>query len=69
MVTLISGTICIFEGCWESGYSKSHHTEKRKKTFVTCLMVDGDYIYSGDHFTVHTSVESIHCATEMNMIL
>lgn len=33
-------------------------------------MVTGiDWIYYGDHFAVYTSIESLHCTPETNIIL
>lgn len=33
------------------------------------MVTDGNYTYSGDHYTVHKNVKSFWCMPETNLIL
>lgn len=33
------------------------------------MVMDVNWIYCGDHFEIHTNIESLHCTPEMNTML
>lgn len=37
--------------------------------YYLCMVTDCNWTYSGDHFEMYRSIESLCCVTEMNIVL
>lgn len=69
LVTIVSGIVVYIWSFLGEWILKILMTREEKSFLVLFMVMDDDYIYCGDHFTVHADVEPLRCIPETNIVL
>ena len=41
----------------------------KKTIFLTIMVIDVNWTYCGDHYTIYTNIKTLHCTPDINVML